>query len=66
MYIILYKILKPYIPQVTRKVIDQLLRDNDRLQQEWLTRYQAMEREMWYYRDRLEELVLGGRDEEKH
>ena len=60
---LLIALLKPYLPAVHMKIINRLMADNDRLNREWQVKYADLERRMWDYRDRLEELLLSGRQE---
>lgn len=50
-------LLEPFIPKITKRVIDQLLYDNDRLNREWKEKYAAMEQEKWYWYDRFMDTV---------
>lgn len=60
---LLIALLKPYMSHVHVRIIERLMADNDRLDREWKEKYYTLQREMWYYRDKLEELVLSGVDE---
>lgn len=62
---LLIKLLKPYMSVVYVRIIGRLLADNERLQQEWVTRYQAMEREMWYWKDRYMDEIVYPEDPKK-
>lgn len=52
------KLLTPYLPAVSVKIINRLMKDNDRLNTEWRYKYDAMEREMYYWQDKyIDEIV---------
>jgi hypothetical protein len=61
---LIVKLLQPYIPRATSLILNQLLRDNDRLNQQWKQKYSELEREMWYYKDKYQDAMLSGRDED--
>lgn len=50
-------LLEPFMPRITKKLIDVLLWDNDRLNQEWKKKYAEMEAEKWYWYDRFMDTV---------
>lgn len=55
--------LKPYMPKIHVKIIERLIADNDRLNRQWQEKYWALEREMWYYKDKYIDSVSNPPDE---
>lgn len=61
---IFISVLKPYMSHVHVRIIDRLIADNNRLNQQWEERYVVLEREMRYWKERYQDEFLSGRQED--
>ena len=53
-----FNLLKPYMSHVHVRIINQLIRDNETLNRRWREKYEAMEREMYYWKDKYMDEII--------